>query len=120
MPDLLSVAAALRAVRYSWSCEEELQAGIAEALTAAGFLDFEREADLGRGGRLDFLDRAAGIGVEVKTQGSPAAVARQLLRYLALPEITGLVLVTSRRQVAALMPASDRLAIVSLWEGGLR
>lgn len=52
--------------------------------------------------RVDFLiDR---VGIELKVDGSWAAVLRQLDRYAASPDLDALVLVTTRRSIAREMP----------------
>ncbi len=125
MSDLAPVLGVLRGVRFNWSSEEELQAGIAEVLAQEGF-NFLREVWIGpisrQGGRIDFLDAELRVGIEVKISGSPAAVARQLQRYFAAREVEGLILVTARRQVARYAESillGERFAVVELWEGGL-
>lgn len=85
---------ALRHHRYRFASEEELQAGVEFVLWEAGII-FRREADLGAGGRIDFITEDR-VGIEVKTEGSPAAVARQLVRYAQVPSVRSLILVTSR------------------------
>lgn len=91
---------ARRLVSWRFSCapESALQKGIAEALKALG-LTFEREARLGQRDRIDLLVGApsdARLGLEVKVQGAFPAVVRQVQRYLAHPEVSGLLLVTTR------------------------
>lgn len=108
-----ALAQILRAYRYSWAPEERLQAGIEEVLAELG-LACERERFLGRYGRIDFLVDQR-IGIELKVAGSASAVSRQLARYLASPEIEGLVLVTacpSHRDLAIVMP---QVEIVEIW-----
>lgn len=75
--------------------EDELQAGIAAALTAAG-ITVRREVVLSdERSRIDLLtdDR---VGIEVKIAGSWANVVRQLTRYAKCTDIDELVLVTTR------------------------
>jgi hypothetical protein len=84
--------------------EAELQEALA-ALFAARGLEVEREARLGPADRIDFL--VDGIGVEVKTGGSPAEVLRQLDRYLASRWVRELLLITTRAAHRAL-PATLR------------
>jgi hypothetical protein len=87
------ICAVLRGVQFHFSYEKELQDGIAQRLTAIG-IAFLREVILSRGDRIDFLvDR---IGIEVKVDGSLSQVVRQLWRYAQRPEISALILVTSR------------------------
>ncbi len=89
-----AITAAVRGYRYSYSDEHELQAGLADALTAAGLV-FEREVALGPRDRIDFVvDR---VGIEVKIDGAPAVVLRQLLRYAHSDRVDHLILVTTRR-----------------------
>ena len=104
--------------RFRWSHEEELQVGIAQVLTAAG-IEHQREAVLAGAGRIDFL-LPDGIGLEVKVDGAPAEVARQVLAYARHPEITALIVVTARAGTARLLPASSHgkaIHVVSLWRG---
>jgi len=75
--------------------EDDLQESIRAALVSAG-IPAERERRLSDGrSRIDLFVEP-GVGVEVKIDGSWAAVVRQLQRYAKCPEITELVLVTSR------------------------
>lgn len=92
-PTLAEVVAPLRCRRFSYSAEDQLQQGVAEALAEAG-LDAVREVQLGAAGRIDLM--AGRIGIEVKVAGPPGAVVRQLGRYARSGRLDGLVLVTSR------------------------
>lgn len=88
------VARLLAARRFRFGTEAELQAGIAEVLTAAA-IAHEREVALTARDRIDFL-LASGIGLEVKIDGSALDLARQLLRYAAHERIAALLVVTTR------------------------
>ena len=94
-----AVAAAIGAYRYRHADEYGLQAGVTEALTAAG-LPAEREVRLSPADRLDVL--SGGIAVEVKTAGTVDSVLRQLQRYAQHDHIHGLVLVTTKARHRAL------------------
>lgn len=88
------IAAHLDAYRFAYADEMELHEGIAQVLALTG-ADVQREVSLPRNaGRIDFLVDA--VGIEVKVQGSPAQINRQLRRYAACPQIEELVLVTNR------------------------
>jgi len=115
---LAAITRAIRAHRFRYDAEAELQTGIAQVLTAAS-IAFEREVTIGRGDRIDFL--AGGVGIEVKRAGGLSAVTRQLHRYAQAPTITALVLVTDRMQLARLPEtlAGKPIEVVSLL-GGLR
>lgn len=91
---LAAVLGVLRATRFRFTTEADLQAGLAAAFARAG-LAFEREARLGPKDRIDFL-LAGGVGVEVKLDPNLAAVTRQLHRYAQHEAVGALVLVTSR------------------------
>jgi hypothetical protein len=84
----------LSVVQFACNTEAELQRGIAQVLSSAGF-DAEREVALGsHANRIDFrIGGAGGVGIEVKVGGSLVAVTRQLHRYL--PYLSALVLVTT-------------------------
>jgi hypothetical protein len=115
MSDLAAVTAALTANRYHHVDEHGLQAGLADALDAAG-LGFEREVRLTPADRIDFLvDR---VGIEVKVQGSPTVVMRQLLRYAHSDRLDALVLVTTRRRHRGLPRTVGRLPLTILDVGG--
>ena len=74
--------------------EADLQAAIAETL-AAHSIDADREVSLSDGiSRIDLL--AGQVGIEVKIGGAPVGVTTQLNRYAQCPEISVLVLVTTR------------------------
>jgi len=92
--DILS---AIRRWRYRPAGEAELQEAIGQALAAA-CIAFEREVPLSAADRIDFL--VGSIGLELKVDGGPAAVMRQLQRYALSERISELVLVTTRSQMA--------------------
>lgn len=104
--------------RYIWSSEEDLQDSLERVFKVAQ-IAYEREVELSeKGGRIDFMLEGL-IGVEVKVQGSPAEVTRQLVRYCDRPEIGGLILVTGRLRLSK-MPQTIRnkpVAVAALWEG---
>lgn len=113
-----AVAEAIRAHRFRYSDERQLQDALGGALTAAGF-DVAREVSLDAASRIDLL--AGSIGVEVKVAGTLESVTRQLCRYVTHDQIDGLVLVTTRvrhRQVPATI-AGKPVAVVCLAEAGL-
>lgn len=95
LTDLLSRA------RFGYANEKTLHEGIAAALTDAGYR-VEREVTLTSRCRIDFL--IDGVGVEVKTQGSPGPVLAQLGRYAACPQIRALLLVTTRSTLTHVPP----------------
>jgi len=86
---------ALGAVSFRFVTEAELQDGVATALCDAR-IRFEREVTLGPRDRIDFM--VGRIGIEVKTDGSLAAVTRQLFRYAQHDRIDDLILVTAMRR----------------------
>lgn len=93
MADLATVADVLARSRFRFACEDDLQAGIAAALTVAG-ITVEREVRLDGHSRIDLLtDR---VGIEVKTAGRADAVLRQLRRYADSDRVDALILVTTR------------------------
>lgn len=95
------IASAIRMHRFSFVDEEELQRGIAIALD--GVTHFAREVQLSRRDRIDFLC-PCGVGIEVKVQGRASSVIAQLERYASHDQISALVLVTNRVQVAVGLP----------------
>ena len=118
-----ALARLLAGWRFPCSPESALQKGIAEALTSLG-LTFEREARLGQRDRIDFIVGPAGgprLGLEVKVQGAFPAVARQIQRYQAHPEVSGLLLVTTRAGHTELPPSlgGKPVAVLHVTPGAL-
>lgn len=96
------VMRALRAFRYHAGTEPELHAAITTALTRAEIL-FSREVRLDDDSRIDFLV-SEGIGIEVKMNGSLAALTRQVARYAAHPTISTVIVVTTRHALSRFPP----------------
>jgi len=81
--------------------EKVLQAAIHELLTEAGLdLDVIREASLTERDRVDFLVRS--VALEVKVDGSPNAVLRQLHRYAQSDRVGAILLVSTRARLTQL------------------
>lgn len=112
--------AALRSYKFRYSCEKDLQDGIAKALLSKS-IPFVREKKIGaRRDTIDFLVDGR-IGLEVKIKGSPTAVAKQLLGYAGCPEVEEILLVTGRARLGRL-PATlggKRLHVLPLWSSFL-
>lgn len=87
------LASLLEGYRFSCAGEAELQTAVADVLTKNG-VPFEREARIGKGERIDFL--VGGVGLEIKVEGSVTAIARQLQRYAMAPDVSELLLATTR------------------------
>jgi hypothetical protein len=115
---IAEVARILRLYRFHFSSEEELQRGIAEALTESD-VPFVREARLSDRCRIDFVVPVLDctIGIEVKVAGAPSSVMRQLNSYLR--HIDGIVLVTTRRKHRALGKTGAPIEVVWLSLGAL-
>jgi hypothetical protein len=111
-----------RLQQYRWPMGVELDFQNA----VAAWLDrehvrYRREFDLGAAGTIDFHFPDNRIGLELKVQGSPAAVMRQLQRYAQSPEIAALVLLTGRAALARCAPSlsGKPVHVVTTWAGGL-
>ncbi len=87
--------------RYTFLSHDErgLYDGLAAAFGSAG-ISYERERALSTGNRVDFYLPAHRLAVEVKVQGSPASILRQLSRYAACEVVGAILLVTSRASLA--------------------
>ncbi len=106
-------------VRFAIAVEDHLQDQLAEVLAALGPA---REHDLAPHGRVDFWFPDARLALEVKVQGSPSSVARQLVGYAQHPSVRALLLVTGRRRLGSLVPPlinGKPVDVVSLWSGQL-
>lgn len=86
------ITALLRRHRYPLGTEAALQLEIEQVLTAAG-VEFEREARLAPGERIDFLC-TGGVGIEAKTRCGKRIIYRQLQRYARHEAVNALILVT--------------------------
>lgn len=101
----------LSAHTFRFTCERELQDGIATVLDDNDIM-YHREYAFDKSSRIDFLvpsfDVLLGtqsIGIEVKVDGARFEVVRQLSRYADQPGVQSLILVTSRRRLGD-MPAT--------------
>jgi hypothetical protein len=99
--DAAALVTLLRRHRFLFASESELQAGIADVLRAAG-IPFGREVKIGERDRIDFL--VGSVGVEVKINGSPENLIRQLHRYAQSPAISELLVVSSRCKLTGGLP----------------
>jgi hypothetical protein len=95
------LVALLGAYRFHAQDESHLQDAIEKVLRDNG-VAFEREVQLSAADHPDFM--VGGIVLEVKVDGGPSAVARQLCRYAEHDRVQSIVLVTRRRQHARAMP----------------
>lgn len=102
--DVVALAGCIGGAHYRYHDELQLHEGIAAALAAAG-VAVQREVHLGDRCRIDIL-APGGIGIEVKVDGQPVAVWRQLQRYARRPGIRTLLLVTTRARHAAGAPTA--------------
>jgi len=105
--------------RYVTGNEIDLQEGLSRVFDL-NQVSYLREYDLGpNSGRIDFFLPNSRIGVELKVQGSPTAVLRQLYRYTWSPDIDSLILVTARARLV--LPQSilngKPVFSASLWSG---
>lgn len=101
--------------RFLWATELDLQRGLEQTLTAAGY-EVESEVRLNPRDRIDLLvDR---IGIEVKVDGPWRTVERQLRRYLESDQLDALVLVTAKGTHRQIRPA-DRLHVHQITRSGL-
>lgn len=97
------LAGILSHVRFSFCTEDELQRGIDQVLDRAG-VPRKREYRLSSVDRIDFFLPDAGMGIEVKCDGSTANLVRQVSRYAQHQEIRSLAIIASRIRLAN-MPA---------------
>ncbi len=115
LPDVL---AALARIRTRASTEADLQAAVGMAFKLAR-VPHEQQVRISPHDRLDFL--AGDVAVELKVDGSAAALLRQLDRYAAHERVGAIVVVSTRARHLE-MPAALRgkpVHLVSLLAGGL-
>ncbi|GIH95403.1 hypothetical protein ACFFMN_22835 [Planobispora siamensis] len=87
------VATIVGSHRFSYANEHDLHIALAAILADSGF-EVRQEVPLSTGGRIDLMTGT--VGIEVKVNGRASEVMRQVARYAACPDITALVLITSR------------------------
>ncbi len=88
-----SITQALENKRFRFTCEDDLQQGIAIALQFAG-LPYEREVVLSKRDRPDFVVDQR-LAIEIKIKGTLAQALRQISRYSEHPQIEAILLVGS-------------------------
>ena len=101
-PDLAHLCKVFSAYRYNFQDETTLQEGMALALTRQG-IDFAREVRLDAKNRPDFM--IGPVAVEVKIKGTFAEFLRQANRYLALEQVSALIVVGTPKWMPA-VPAT--------------
>jgi hypothetical protein len=96
--------------------EATLQFAIAQCLDQNG-VKYDREWRLTAEDRVDFMVDA--VALEVKVDGSPAEVTRQIHRYAQHQAVQEILLVTTRAQHLSVMPSAfNGKPIFTLWVGG--
>jgi len=98
----------IRGYRFVFIDEDELQEGLAAALTQAG-LHPKREVRLDARSRVDILVER--VAIEVKVGGSTSALERQLTRYAESDRVDALIVVTSRVMRIRFAPSRGQAAV---------
>lgn len=100
----------------SLSSETRAQDDLEAALVRAG-IPYEREAILSSKDRIDFM--IGDVGVEMKIDGSPRSIFRQVERYSAHERIASLVLATNKAMTLPSSIGGKPASVVSLGMGWL-
>jgi len=91
-----TIVEAIRAYRFTVCSEDELQRALAEALTREKLIVTREHRVFG--GRIDLhVEHVDTVGIEVKVNGTPAEVGRQIRRYASGGDLDALIVVTTRR-----------------------
>lgn len=98
--DILALCQKLQATKFVFSNEIDLHLGIAQLLDSLG-IHYQTEVIMTPEDRIDFL-LPEKVGIEVKVDGSTAAVTRQLWRYAQQETIDEIILVTTRSKHLAI------------------
>lgn len=101
--------------KYRFDSEVVLQDALQAALETLGY-SYQREVKLDAKSRIDFLVGA--LGIEVKVGGGLAPMLRQIHRYLAFPEVEGLLLVTTKSSHKGLVSVLQGKPVRVLQVGG--
>ncbi|MDD3465588.1 MAG: hypothetical protein PHE67_00445 [Campylobacterales bacterium] len=92
---LADIQSSLTGKQFSLGDEKKLQTELSDAFTAHG-IEFRREVRLDDNNIVDFMVDGLGIEVKIRTRVSAMQIYRQIERYCAFPEISALLLITSR------------------------
>ncbi len=92
---LEALATLLSGYKFRPGSEGDLQRGVQRVLVD-NRVPFIRELPLNVVDRIDFLLTDDGIGLELKTKGSPSATLEQLLRYTTHERVRALMLLTTK------------------------
>lgn len=114
-PELADIVRALSGKGIVTQHESEFQDKVARLLAEAS-VSFEPEVRLSPQDRIDFL--VGRVGVELKVQGTFAAVLRQLHRYAQSDRIDHLVLVSTVRKLACMPPDVGGKGVTVIIMGG--
>lgn len=101
-----------RTLRPQTTSEKDLQAALWNQLKRS-FPSATRETVLGPGDQVDFL--VQDVAVEVKVDGSPMEVMRQLQRYAMHEQVAAVVLVTTRAKHRGLPPTLRGKPVLVAW-----
>jgi hypothetical protein len=96
--EISNICKVFSSYRYNFQDETSLQEGMALALTQKN-IAFEREVRLDAKNRPDFM--IGSVAVEVKIKGTFAEFLRQAHRYLALDEVSALIVVGTPKWMPA-------------------
>lgn len=113
------IASAVARRRFRIVTEKDFQEALVRVFEAEK-MEYRREVRLGPGDVVDFM--VGDVAVEVKVEGSPTQVLRQILRYLEYGEVSALVLVTRRAGSARGIPPQvlgKPVIVVPVWKGFL-
>lgn len=104
MIDAESIAALLVAFRFRGRAEADVQEAIAQILGDAFADQVQREVELGKENRIDFI--VGKVGIEVKVGGSSIDVYRQVQRYASRPEIDSVIIASTKAAVLSDLPST--------------
>lgn len=110
-------AEAVRGHAYRFTSERELQDGLARVLDRLG-VAVHREHSLNAKDRPDFF-LEGGLVVEVKCDGSPADLVRQVFRYAQHPAVHAILVVVSLRRLTALPSTMNDKPVRVAFVGGV-
>ena len=107
----------LRMSAFTYYDEASLQDAISQALTRAA-LTHTREVRLSRHDRVDFM--VGRTAIEVKVAGSWTALAQQVQRYAASPDVDAIIVVTTRATHTMLPDTLGGKPVIVRFLGGAR